>query len=68
MCSGSWTLENYQERLELINKEKMERRQRIEEYLQKQNDSPSTDTELFNFAKTIVTLIRSTRGRSINLK
>ena len=46
-------MENYQERLELINKERRERRQIMEEYLQKQAQAPDSDTDhagLFNFA------------------
>ena len=46
---GSWTLENYQERMEQINREKLERRQRIKEYLQTQNEIPTTESEVFNF-------------------
>ena len=42
-------MDNYQERMEQINRERLERRMRIEEYLDKQAETPTSETELFNF-------------------
>lgn len=36
---GSWTVDNYKERLEAMEREKMERKRMIEEYLQQQQQA-----------------------------
>ena len=46
---GSWTVDNYKERLEAMEREKMERKRMIEEYLQQQQHDHDQENTMVPF-------------------